>query len=85
MEHRILKRYPLGNPRRLWFQDNFILSTFSARGENMRDTLENCAEAGFNMVELGWAGHEQAQEALRICEELNLPLLYQDFSVFGGM
>ncbi|MBP3293750.1 MAG: hypothetical protein J6N32_08350 [Clostridia bacterium] len=85
MEHRILKRYPVGNPHRLWKQDNFILSTFSARGDNMRDTLENCAAAGFNMVELGWAGHEQAQEALRICEELSLPLLYQDFSVFGGM
>ena len=85
MEHRILKRYPIGNPRRLWMQDNFVLSTFSARGDNMRDTLENCAEAGFNMVELGWAGHDQAQEALRICEELSLPLLYQDFSVFGGM
>lgn len=51
----------------------------------MRDALENCADAGFNMVELGWASHEHAQEALRICEELSLPLLYQDFSVFGGM
>lgn len=85
MEHRILKRYPIGNPRRLWQQDNFVLSTFAARGESMRDALENCADAGFNMVELGWASHEQAEEALRICEELNLPLLYQDFSVFGGM
>ncbi len=85
MEHRILKRYPLGNPRRLWRQDNFILSTFAARGENMRDALENCADAGFNMVELGWASHDQAQEALRLCEELDIALLYQDFSVFGGM
>ncbi len=85
MEHRILKRYPLGNPRRLWGQDNFILSTFSARGENMRDAIENCAAAGFNMLELGWVSHEQAEEALRFCEELSMPLLYQDFSVFGGM
>ena len=29
MEHRILARYPLGNPRRSWKQDNFILSNFS--------------------------------------------------------
>lgn len=85
MEHRILKRYSLGNPHRLWQQDNFVLSTFAARGTNMRDALENCADAGFNMLELGWASHEQAQEALRICEELQMPLLYQDFSVFGGM
>ncbi|MGN1345489.1 MAG: hypothetical protein ACI4V1_01780 [Eubacteriales bacterium] len=85
MEHRILQRYPLGNPRRMWQQNNFILSTFAARGEKMRDALENCAEAGFNLLELGWASHEEAQEALRICEELDIALLYQDFSVFGGM
>ncbi|MBQ8577825.1 MAG: hypothetical protein IJ449_07665 [Clostridia bacterium] len=85
MEHKILSRYPLGNPRRMWRQDNFILSTFSARGDNMRDVLENCADAGFNMLELGWASHEQAEEALRICEELGVDLLYQDFSLYGGM
>lgn len=85
MEHKILNRYPLGNPHRVWRQDNFVLSTFSAKGENMRDVLENCAEAGFTMLELGWASHEQAEEALQICEELNIDLLYQDFSVFGGM
>lgn len=70
MEHRIFKRYPLGNARRLWRQDNYILSTFSALGENMRDTIENCAEAGFNLLELGWAPHEQAEEAVRLCEEV---------------
>lgn len=85
MEHKILSRYPLGNPHRVWRQDNFVLSTFSAKGENMRDVLENCADAGFTMLELGWASHEQAEEALRICEELDIDLLYQDFSVFGGM
>lgn len=85
MEHRILTRSPLGNPHRVWQQDNFILSTFAARGENMRDALENCAAAGFNLLELGWASHEQAEEALRICEELGVSLLYQDFSLYGGM
>ncbi|MBQ7983129.1 MAG: hypothetical protein IJ302_06155 [Clostridia bacterium] len=85
MEHRILSRYPLGNPHRLWRQDNFILSTFSAKGENMRGILETCADAGFNLVEIGWASHEQAEEALRLCEELELNLVYQDFSLYGGM
>ena len=85
MKHVILSRYPLGNPRRIWRQDNFILSTFSARAKNMRDALENCAEAGFNLLEMGWASHEQAEEALRLCEELGIDLLYQDFSLFGGM
>ena len=85
MKHLILTRSPVGNPHRVWQQDNFILSTFSAKGENMRDVLENCADAGFTMLELGWASHEQAEEALRICEELGIDLLFQDFSVFGGM
>ncbi|MDD4772891.1 MAG: hypothetical protein PHZ09_04720 [Eubacteriales bacterium] len=85
MKHIILSRYPLGNPHRVWRQDNFILSTFSARAENMRDTLENCADAGFNLLEMGWASHEQAEEALRLCEELGVDLLYQDFSLYGGM
>ncbi len=85
MTHKIINRSPLGNPHRMWRQDNFVLSTFSARGKNMRDTLENCAEAGFTMVELGWASHEQAEEALRLCEELDLKLVFQDFTKFGGM
>ena len=85
MEHKILSRYPLGNPHRIWRQDNFILSTFSAKGENMRGLLETCADAGFNLVEIGWASHEQAEEALRLCEGLELNLVYQDFSLYGGM
>ena len=85
MEHKILARYPLGNPRRFWQQDNFVLSTFSAKGENMRGILETCADAGFNLVEIGWASHEQAEEALRLCEELGLELVYQDFTLYGGM
>jgi len=85
MEHRILSRYSLGNPHRIWRQDNFILSTFSAKGENMRGILETCADAGFNLVEIGWASHEQAEEALRLCEGLELNLVYQDFSLYGGM
>jgi hypothetical protein len=85
MQHRILPRVPVGNPRRIWRQDNFILSTFSARGRDMRSVIENCTEAGFNLLEMGWASHEQAEEALRLCEEYAIDLLYQDFSVFGGM
>ena len=60
MEHRIFWRYPLGNPKRIWRQDNFILSTFSLRAENMRDAVENCKEVGLNLIELGWASHEHA-------------------------
>ncbi len=85
MTHRIISRFPLGNPHRPWRQDNFVLSTFQGQSVNMRDAIENCKEAGFSMVELGWASHEQAEDALRLCEELDLDLLFQDFSRFGGM
>ena len=26
MEHKLLARYPIGNPRRIWRQDNLILN-----------------------------------------------------------
>ena len=85
MEHRILKRFPIGNPTRKWKQDNFVLSNFAARGNNMRKAIYNCAEAGFNLLELGWATHEQANEAVSLCEQIGVDLLFQDFSRFGGM
>ncbi len=85
MEHKIFARHPLGNPHRHWKQDNFILSTFSARGNNMRKVIANCAGAGFTMLELGWATHEQAFEAVQLCEEYGIDLLFQDFTLHGGM
>lgn len=85
MQHKILKRYPLGNSKRVWRQDNFLLSTFQCQAENMRKAIENLKEAGFTMLELGWATHEQAQEAVRLCEELDISLIFQDFTRFGGM
>ena len=85
MEHKILSRYPLGNPRRVWRQDKFILSTFSLRAGDPRQAVRLLKEAGFNLVELGWAPHEEAEAALRAAEELDIDLLYQDFSAFGGM
>ncbi len=85
MEHKILKRYPIGNPRRAWKQDNFILSNFSAKAADMRKTMRHCKEAGFNMVEIGWASHEQAEEAIHLCEQIGLNLIFQDLSRYGGM
>lgn len=85
MDHRIFARHPLGNPHRHWRQDNFILSTFSARGSNMRKVIKNCVDAGFTMLELGWATHEQAFEAVQLCEEYGIDLLFQDFTLHGGM
>ncbi len=85
MEHKILARYPLGNPHRLWQQDNFILSNFAARANNMRNAIRNCKEAGFNLVEMGWASPEQATEAVRYCEQYELDVIFQDLKRYGGM
>ncbi len=85
MEKKILARYPIGNPRRLWLQDNFILSNFSAKGDDMRKVIRNCAAAGFNMLELGWASPEQAADAVVYCEQLGVDLIYQELKRYGGM
>ncbi len=85
MKHRILARYPLGNPRRTWRQDNFVLSNFSARGDDMRAVVRNLKEAGFNLLELGWATPKEAEEAVIFCEEEGIDLIYQDMTQFGGM
>ena len=85
MEHKILARYPLGNPHRIWTQDNFVLSNFSAKGNNMRKVIRNCAEAGFNLLELGWSSPEQAAEAVVLCEQLGVDLIYQELKRYGGM
>lgn len=85
MEHKILFRYPLGNEKRIWKQDNFVLSSFQGKGKNKRNAVENWKEAGLTMVELGWADHDEAWEVVRLCEEVGLDLIFQDFSEFGGM
>ncbi len=85
MENKILKRYPLGNPHRIWKQDNYILSNFSAKGDDMRKVIRNCAEAGFNLLELGWASPEQAEQAVIYCEQLGVDLIYQELKRYGGM
>lgn len=84
MEHKILNRYPIGNPRRKWRQDHFVLSQFKAIGNNMRKHIKACADVGFDTVELGWASDEQADAAVQLCEQFGLRLIYQNMSRFGG-
>lgn len=85
MEHKILYRFPLGNEKRVWKQDNFVLSSFQGKGLNKRNAVENWKESGLTCVELGWADHDEAWEVVRLCEEVGLDLIFQDFSEFGGM
>ena len=85
MENKILKRYPLGNTKRIWKQKDFILSSFQGKGKNLRNAVTHWKESGLTMVELGWATHEEAWEVANLCEEIGLDLIFQDFSEFGGM
>ena len=56
MEKKIIKRHPLGNPARPWKQDKFIFSAFNGvTDENQKIGFLNAQEAGFNMLEFGWA------------------------------
>ena len=96
MEKKMLARYPLGNPRRLWQQDTFTLSTFNPdrisfrveqpdAAEIMRRSVKTCADAGFNLLELGWALPVESDAAVRRCEELGIRVIYQNLKRYGGM
>lgn len=84
MKEIVLKRKPLGNARFQWKQKDFILSTFSCQADDMDLAIKNLKEAGFNLVELGWATHEDAWKAVEMCEKHGLDLVLQDMSLFGG-
>ncbi len=84
MQHKILSRYPIGNPKRVWKQKDFILSQFKAYGNDMRKTVKAMADVGFDTVEIGWATHEQGEAATALCQEFGLNLIYQDLVRFGG-
>lgn len=86
MQTRLLKRYPIGNPRRVWKQDRFVISTFSIHGatENIRLALENLKEAGFDLVEFGWLPEEMCDTTIAIAEEVGIDVLVQNWKYFGG-
>jgi len=96
MKRKLLARFPLGNPRRIWQQDYFIFSAFSPGVlslENdceelsliMRRSVKTCVDAGFNLLELGWASPERGKMAVRMCEQLGVGVIYQNLKRYGGM
>jgi len=96
MKKKLLARFPLSNPRRIWSQDNFVLSTFSPgllklddeseeNNEIMRRSVRTCYNAGFNLLELGWASPERAKAAVQMCEQLGIGIIYQNLKRYGGM
>lgn len=85
MKQITYKRSPLGNPRFHWKQKDFTLSTFTCVAMDMEKAILNWKELGVNLVELGWATHERAWQAVDLCEKHALDLLFQDLSLMGGM
>jgi len=96
MEKKLLARYPIGNPRRVWRQDNFIFCISSAApvgldldgellGEKIRRSVKTCVEAGFNLIGTLWASPAVSREILRAAEGLGANVLYQNLKRCGGM
>lgn len=96
MRHQLLARYPIGNPRRKWKQDNFILSIanpgpmglayeddFTAR--KVRRAVKTCTDAGFNLLECLWASPRVGQEIVRAAETYGNRVVFQNLKQFGGM
>ena len=93
---KMLARYPIGNPRRKWKQDNFILSVTNAAPmgleyesetdlEKARRGMKTAKEALFNVVEFLWTSPKMAMELVRMAEQLSMPVIYQNMLRFGGM
>lgn len=98
MYHKLLARRPIGNPRRVWKQDGFILTVASAgplksawahkselERRNTRRAVKTCMDAGFDMIGCLWAHSEMAMDIVRTAEALGGKVLYQDMHRFGGM
>lgn len=96
MQHKTLARFPIGNPRRVWRQDNFILSIcnpgpygLDVKGEwierKTRRAVKTAVDAGFDLIECLWASPEVSREMLRACEALGAKLCYQNLKRMGGM
>jgi len=96
MKRKLLARFPLSNPRRLWEQDNFVLSNFcpgplglekdTAEDDAiMRRSVKTCYDAGFNLLELGWASPSGAKAAVQMAEQLGIGIIYQNLKRYGGM
>lgn len=96
MEKKLFARYPLGNPRRIWRQENYVLAiatpgpTGLDKGnarhlEQARRAVETSVDAGFNQLELLWASPAVGMEIVKTAERLGTNVIFQDLRRFGGM
>ena len=95
MEHKLFARSPIGNPRRKWRQDNFLLrlSSPAARGlspqseltlRKTRRAVKTAIDAGFDLLGCGWAESKLAMEIVRTAERYGGKVLFSDFLRYGG-
>ena len=98
MYHKLLARRPIGNPRRLWKQDSFLLTVASAgpmrsawvcksefERRKTRRAVKTCMDVGFDMIGCLWAHTDMAMDIVRTAEGLGGQVLFQDLHRFGGM
>lgn len=96
MEHKLLARYPIGNPNRVWKQDRFIISLASPTKMGMppksehtylktRRAVQTAIDAGFNLIGCLWADPRMAMDIVRAAEDLGVDVQFQDLQRFGGM
>ena len=84
METKKIFRKPLGNPRRKWRQDHFVLSTFNGLTDDLEKGLKNAKELGFTMIETGWGRTAETDRACLICRDIGLGILTQDVTMMGS-
>ena len=96
MEHKLLARHPIGNPRRVWRQDNFTLALASPAPMTLtppsdlthvktRRGVKTALDAGFDLLGCLWAHSEVAMDIVRAAEMYGGKVLFQDMLRFGGM
>ncbi len=97
MEHKLLARYPVGNPRRVWRQDRFTLHMsgpapvdIRLRAQNahthrkIRRAVKTTIDAGFGLMGCLWTHIDTAMEVVRAAEQYGGAVLFQDLRRFGG-
>lgn len=84
MQTKVIYRGPVGNSKRKYRQERFIISTFSACTKNIRRGIELCKDLGFDMVEFGWVNPEDSLKCMTACEEVAIDGIFQNWECFGG-
>ena len=96
MDHKILARYPIGNPRRVWRQEEFTTCLIGTMpiGLKYRDEcskqktargVQTALDMGFDLIDTCWASPEMGRVVLETADRLGGKVLYQDLTRFGGM